>query len=81
MVCKILGLFLKTLNAGLNYSLLSRENLKNPIHMQLSQKKKLFSELLSAILKSKLIFEHFLKKMPIIADAFPKLWTPKNAVI
>ena len=45
VLCKILGLFLKTFNAGLNYSVLNREYLKKSIHMQLSQKQKHFLNL------------------------------------
>ena len=59
---KVLGLFAKTLNAGLKYSLLNRENLKKPIQMQLSRKQESFSRLFSAILKSTINFEHFPKK-------------------
>ena len=77
---KILGLFVKTLAAGRKYSLLNRENLKKPIQMQLSQKQKFISQFVAAILKSTLNFEHFQKKMTIIANVFPKLWTPKNLV-
>ena len=77
---KILGMFVKTLNAGHKYSLLNRGNLKKPIRMQLSQKQKLFSEFASAFLTPKLNFKYFQTKMTVIADAFPKLWTPKNVV-
>ena len=46
--------------------------------MELSQKQKTFSEFFSAFLKSTLDFEHFLKKMTLIADVFPKWRTRKN---
>ena len=47
--------------------------------MQVSPKQKTFSEFFSAFLKSKLNFEDFQKKkMSLIADVYPKLWTPKN---
>ena len=51
-----------------------------PIQMQVSPKQKTFSEFFSAFLKSKLNFEDFQKKkkMSLIADVFPKLWTPKT---
>ena len=45
VICKILGLFVKTLNPSHKYSLLNRENLKKPIQMQLSEKQKTFSEI------------------------------------
>ena len=43
-------------------SLPNRDNLMEPIHMQLSQKLKSFSQFLPAFSKSKLNFELFLKK-------------------
>ena len=62
VIRKILGLFVKTLNAGLKYSLFNRENLKKPTQMQLWQKRKLLSEFFSAILKSRTIFKYFPKR-------------------
>ena len=43
-------------------SLPNRDNLMQPIHMQLSQKLKTFSEFFPAFSKSRLNFEHFQKK-------------------
>ena len=43
-------------------SLPNRDNLMQPIHLQLSQKLKSFSEFFPAFSKSKGNFEHFLKK-------------------
>ena len=40
----------------------NRDNLMQPIHMQLSQKLKTFSDFLLAFSKSSLNFEHFQKK-------------------
>ena len=48
--------------AGDQYPVVNRENLKIPIKMQLSQKRKTFSQFFSAFLKSTLVFEHFEKK-------------------
>ena len=62
VIWKILGLFVKILNADHKYSLLYRENLKKPIQMQLSQKQKFIFQFVSAFLKSRLTFEHFQKK-------------------
>ena len=45
VICKIVGMFVKTWNAGHKYCLLYNENLKKPTQMQLSQKQKLFSNL------------------------------------
>ena len=44
------------------YSLLNRDNLKQPIPTQLSQKQKAFSEFFLAFSKSRSTFEHFQKK-------------------
>ena len=43
------------------------------IQMHLSQKQKIFSEFFSEISGSLLNFEHFQKKMTLIAYVFPKL--------
>ena len=62
VICKISRLFPNTLSADPKYSLLNRDNLTQPIHMQLSRKQKTFSEFFCAFLKSSLNFEHFQKK-------------------
>ena len=43
-------------------SLPNRDNLKQPIHMQLSQKLKTFSQYFNVFSKSRLSFEYFQKK-------------------
>ena len=48
--------------------------------MHLSQKQKIFSEFFSAFFKSRLNFEHFQKKMTLIAYVFPKLPTTKSVL-
>ena len=48
--------------------------------MQLPWKRKTFSGIFFAFLKSILKFEHFQKKMKLIPDVFWKLQTPKNLV-
>ena len=73
-------MFVNILTADDKYYLLNRNNLRQPIQMQLSQKKETFPELISSFLKTVLNFEHFQKKMTLIADVFPKLQTPKNVV-
>ena len=50
------------------------------IKMHLSQKEKLFSQFFSAFSKYALNFEHFQKKMTLIAYVFPKLPTTKNVL-
>ena len=62
VICKISRLFINILSADGKYSLFNRENLMQPIEMQLSQKEKTFSQFFSAFLKSSLNFEHFSKK-------------------
>ena len=62
LTCQILGLLVKTLAAYEKYPVLNRDNLTVPIQMRLSEKQKKFSEFFAAILKSRLHFEHFLKK-------------------
>ena len=62
MICKILGLFVNILNDSHKYSLLNRENLKEPIQLQLSQKQNLFSQFVAAVLKARLNFEHLQKR-------------------
>ena len=48
------------------------------IQMHLSQKPKIFTELFCAFFASVLNFEHFQKKMTLIAYVFPKLPTTKE---
>ena len=62
VIWKILGLFVNTLTAYNKYSLLKRDNLTQPIQMQLSQKQNNFFDSFSSDLKSKLKIEHFQKK-------------------
>ena len=61
-MCKILRMFVNILTSDDKCFLLNRDNLRQPIQMQLSQKQKIFSQFVAAILKSRLNFEHFLKK-------------------
>ena len=62
MTCKISRRFPNTPNANGKYSLVNRDNLTQPIQMQLSRKQKAFSEFFSSFLKYNLNFEYFLKK-------------------
>ena len=77
---KILRAFVNTLSEDDKYSLLDGDNLTQPIQIPLSQKQKTFSEFFSSFLKSTLNFEHFQKKMTLIADVFPKLPSPKKVI-
>ena len=81
LICKIWRLFINTLSADGEYYLFNRDNLTEPIHMQVYRKQKTFSRFFSAFLKSSLNFKHFEKKrMTLIAEVFPKLRTTKNMV-
>ena len=63
MIQKILRLFVNTLTVNDKHYLLNRDNLTQPIQMQLSQKQKSFSEFFFfAFLKSILNFIHLAKK-------------------
>ena len=73
MICKILGLLVNRLTADDKYSLLNCEKLRQAIQMQSFKKRKKFSECFFAFLKFRSNFEHFEKKMSLIAYVFPKL--------
>ena len=50
------------------------------IQINLSQKQKIFSQFFSAFFESALNFEHFQKKMALIAYVFSELPTTKNVL-
>ena len=62
MIYKILRLFVNTSTADDKHYLLNRENLTEPIQMQVSQKQKTFSQFFFAFSKSILKFKHIPKK-------------------
>ena len=64
VIHKILRVFLNTLTADEKYYLLNRDNLAQPIQMQLSQKQKTFPEFFFFFgsLKCILTFKHLPKK-------------------
>ena len=62
VIHKILMLFVNTLAVNHKHYLFNRDNLSQPIHMQLCQKQKSFSEFFFAFLKSILNFIHLTKK-------------------
>ena len=80
VLCNILGLFLNTLTGDYKYSVLYGDNVTQPIQILFPQKQKTFSQFCSAFLKSTLNFEHFQKKMTLIADVFPKLPSEKMVI-
>ena len=80
MKCKTLRPFVNTFTAHDKYSVVNTQYLQHPIHMQLSQKRKTFSEFFSPFFKSKSNLEHIKKKITLIAQEIPKLRTSKNPV-
>ena len=62
VICKCFRLFVNTMSAVDKCSLPNRDNLLEPIHMQLSKKLKTFFQLFRAFSKSRLNFKHFQKK-------------------
>ena len=77
---KFFSRFFNTLTADDKYSLISRDNWMKTSQMDLSQKQNVFSELFSAFSESALNFEHFQKKMTLIAHVFSKLPTTKDVL-
>ena len=80
MTGKILGLFLNTLTAGDKYSLLNRGILTQHIQTRVISKSKNVFQLFCKFFKYTLNFEHFQKKVTLIAYVFSKLRTPKDVV-
>ena len=62
MIQRFLRLFVNTLTVDEKHYLLNRDNLTQPIQIQLSQKQKTFSEFFFVFLKTLLNFKHLLKK-------------------
>ena len=77
---KFIRPFLNTLTADDRYSLISKNKWMETIHMHLSQKQNIFSELFFSVFEFVLNFEHFQKKMTLIAYVFPKLPPTKDAL-
>ena len=80
MIHKVLRLFVNTLTVDEKHYLLNRDNLTQPIQMPLSKKQKKISGSFFAFLKSIINFQHFPKKMTLIAYVFPETAVPKNMV-
>ena len=78
MIHKILRLFVNTLTVDDKHYLLKRDNLKQLIQTQLSQKRKTFTEFFFAFLKSIFNSKHLPKKMTLIGDVFQE--TPVKVV-
>ena len=80
MIHNILRLFVNILTVDGNHYLLHRDNLTQPIQMQLSQKQKIFSQLFLHFQNLYLILNLGHQKMTLIADVFPEISAPKNMV-
>ena len=80
MIHNILRLFVKTLTVNDKHYLLNRDNLTQPIQMQLSEKQKNFCQFLFAFLKSILNFKHLPTKDDPRSDVFLEIPAPKNMV-
>ena len=70
-------LFVNTFTVDEKYHLLTRDYLRKSIQMHLFDKQKDSSHLFCPFFKPTLNFQHFQKKMTVIAYVFPKLRTPK----
>ena len=77
---KFFSCFVNILTADDKYSLISRENWMQTIQMHLSEKQNNFSQFFSGVFESALYFEHFQKKMTLMAYVFPNLPTAKDVV-
>ena len=75
---KFIRPFLNTLTSNDKYSLNSKDKWMQTIQMLLCQKQNNFSQFFSAFFESGLNFEHFKKKMTLLAYVFPKLPTTKD---
>ena len=73
-------LFVKTLTVNENHDFLTRENLTEPIQMQLSQKQKTFFHFFLDFKNLYYILKIFQKKMTLIADVFLEIMARKNMV-
>ena len=73
-------MFVNALTACDKYSLRNRDNLTQPIQMQLSEKEETYLNFF-VFLKATLNFKRFPKKKETLrADGYPKLRTPRNVL-
>ena len=72
--------FLNTLTANDKYSLNSKDKWMQTIQMLLSQKQNIFPGFFCSFFESALNFEHFQKKVTLIAYVFMKLSTTKDVL-
>ena len=62
VICKVLKMFVTIFTGDGNCSLLNRDNIRQPILMQLSQKQKSFSRFVPDFFKCRLNFDYFQEK-------------------
>ena len=79
-ICKISRLFPNTLSADGKYSLLDRDNLTQEFRCNYLKNKKYFPNFFLHFWNIVQIWNIFKKEITLIADAFPKLRTPRNMV-
>ena len=72
VICEILAHFVNTWIADNKYSLRNKENLLQPIQMQLPINQNLFLNFFTPFIKSISYFKRIEKKMNLRAYAFPK---------
>ena len=77
---EILGLLGNGLTTNYGYCRNNTDILPLPFQIQLSEKLNSFFRFFIAFLESALNFEHFEKKKSFVAQVFPRLLTPKNAL-
>ena len=73
-------MFGNTLTVHEKHYLLNRDNLTQPIQMQLSQKKIFFRIFFFRIFKINSILNICQQKMTLVADVFQQVLAPKNMV-
>ena len=78
VIFKILRVFVCTLSVLDKYSFTKRENLTDPIQMQLSRKQKSSCHIFSTFLKSSLNLDHCQKKVTLITYLFLRLQPRKT---
>ena len=74
------GVFVNTLNAAGKYPVQYCKNFQLPIQMQLSEKRKTFSQFFVPFLESRSNLKHLGKKLMVKVNMIPKLQTVKNFV-
>ena len=78
VLVEILGVFINTLAADGKYPVKHCGNLRLPIQIQLSDKRKTFTKFFVAFMETTLNFKQLKKKIMVITNVFPKLQTVKN---